>query len=155
MKIFVEQLVPDSAMAEACCQRIIARVLRAEGYAGYSLTLVLADSAYLRRLNRRFRRIDRATDVISFSLQEGPPSPVAVPELGDIYISVPRARRQARQYRVTPQEEMARLIIHGVLHLLGYDHIRARQARAMHALEDLYLGSCRGQLRPGPGAGAR
>ncbi len=155
MNVFVEHLVPDPVLAESCCRRIVARVLRSEGYADYSLTLVLSDSGCLRRLNRRYRRIDRATDVISFALLEGPQLPVDVPELGDVYISVPRARSQARQFRVTPQEEMARLIIHGVLHLLGYDHIRAGQARAMRAREARYLVCCRGFFRSGAGARIR
>ena len=142
MPIFIERLVDEAVVTERCCQGIISRVLRDEGFLGYDLTLVLADSRYLRRLNRRFRGIDRPTDVISFALLEGRPSPAPSRELGDIYISVPRARRQARQYRVTPREEMARLIVHGLLHLLGYDHIKPTQARRMRGREARYLGLC-------------
>lgn len=142
MRIRIERLVPDPILPESRCLGIISRVLRDEGFSGYDLTLVLADSRLLRRLNRRFRGIDRPTDVISFALLEGAPSPAPCRELGDVYISVPRARQQARQYRVTPQEELARLMIHGVLHLLGYDHIKPSQARAMRCRESRYLGLC-------------
>lgn len=143
MRIRIERLVPDPILPEPCCLGIISRVLRDEGFSGYDLTLVLADSRLLRRLNRRFRGVDRPTDVISFALLEGTPFPAPCRELGDVYISVPRARRQARQYRVTPQEELARLMIHGVLHLLGYDHIKPAQARAMRRREERHLGACR------------
>ncbi len=142
MRIHVERLVPDTILPESRCRCIVSRVLRAEGFTGYDLTLVIADSRRLRRLNRRFRGIDRPTDVISFALLEGAQPPVPCRQLGDVYISVPRARRQARQYRVTPGEEMARLMIHGVLHLLGYDHIRPAQARSMRRREEMYLGQC-------------
>ncbi len=142
MRIYIEHLVPEIILSESCCRGVISRVLREEGFAGYDLTLVLADSRCLRRLNRRFRGLDRPTDVIAFALLEGTPSPVPCRQLGDVYISIPRARRQARQYRVSPGEELARLMIHGVLHLLGYDHIGPRQARAMRLREESYLGAC-------------
>lgn len=142
MTIHVERLVPDPILPEACCRGVISRVLRAEGFSGYDLTLVLADSRRLRCLNRRFRGLDRPTDVISFALMEGSSSPVPCRELGDIYISIPRARLQARQYRVAPAEELVRLIIHGTLHLLGYDHIKLAQARVMRQRESHYLEIC-------------
>lgn len=142
MRIHIERLTGDVILSESRCRGIIARVLREEGFDGYDLTLVLADSRCLRRLNRRFRGIDRPTDVISFALLEGAPAPLPSRQLGDVYISLPRARRQARQYRVTPGEELARLIIHGVLHLLGYDHIRPTQARAMRRREERHLEAC-------------
>jgi probable rRNA maturation factor len=141
MHIHIEIIADDPILPESCCRTIISRVLKAEGFSGYDLTLVLADNRLLRRLNRRFRGLDRPTDVISFALLEGTPLPLPSRQLGDIYIS--RTRRQARQYRVTPQEELARLMIHGVLHLLGYDHIRTFQARKMRRLEGKYLDVCR------------
>ncbi len=142
MAVHIERLVSSAPLPDSCCRRIICQVLQSEGFFSYDLTLVLADSRMLRRLNRRFREVDRSTDVIAFALMEGPPSPVPNRQLGDVYISIPRARRQARQYRVTPQEEVARLIIHGVLHLLGYDHIRPAQAHRMRRREERYLGAC-------------
>lgn len=151
MRIRIERLVSESILPEPCCRGIISRVLRDEGFSGYDLTLVLADSRLLRRLNRRFRGMDRPTDVISFALLEGTPFPAPCRELGDIYISVPRARLQARQYRVTPKEELARLMIHGVLHLLGYDHIKPAQGRRMRQRESHYLRLCSSHYGTGHG----
>jgi len=142
MRVYVEQITSESILPPSCCREIITRVLTAEGFSGYDLTLVLADNRLLRRLNRRFRDQDRPTDVIAFALMEGYPSPVPCRHLGDVYISIPRARAQARQYRVTPQEELVRLIIHGVLHLLGYDHLKPKEAERMRRQEAQYLGLC-------------
>lgn len=69
----------------------------------------------MRRLNRDFRRQDRTTDVLAFSAGEGE-------LLGDIVVSVPYAARQARRHGESPSREIERLLLHGYLHLLGYDH---------------------------------
>ncbi len=140
MTIYIECLDNSSKVKETCLKRCICSILKAEGYADYDLTLILADSACLRRLNKRYRNIDKVTDVISFAMQEGQAPPVADANLGDIYISLPRTRRQAREYRVSFEEELKRLVIHGLLHLIGYDHIKPGQAVRMHKKEELYIG---------------
>jgi probable rRNA maturation factor len=111
------------------------RVLRGEN-GDLHLTIVFAGDALLRRLNRRFRRIDRTTDVLSFRL---PPLDGIIPELGEVYISLTQARKQARRYRHTLTCELRRLVVHGVLHLLGHDHQTMRERRRMQALETAYL----------------
>jgi probable rRNA maturation factor len=143
MPVFIEVLERSSPVPQEALRRLAGLVLRAEGYAGHRLTLVLSDSARLRRLNRKYRGRDRVTDVISFAMLEGRANPAAARELGDIYISIPRARKQARQYRVSFPEELRRLVVHGLLHLLGYDHIRSGPAARMRQKEELYLGQAR------------
>ena len=88
------------------------------------LSLVLVSDAVMRRLNRRWRGADRPTDVLSFAQAEGQGG---APEglLGDVVISVDTARRQARERAAPLARELDRLLIHGVLHLLGYDHERS------------------------------
>jgi probable rRNA maturation factor len=115
----------------AALRRLARGVLAAEASPGLAVTLVLADDALLRDLNHRFRGLDRATDVLSFDPPEGPgePSP------GEVYVSMDRVAVQARRYRVTPQRELARLVIHGLLHLLGHDHHRAADRARMRARE--------------------
>lgn len=139
MTVFIEYLDRSSPVKEAGLKRCICRILAAEGYADYDLTLILADSVCLRRLNKKYRSIDKTTDVISFAMLEGEAPPVADANLGDIYISLPRTRRQAREYRVSFEEELKRLVIHGLLHLLGYDHIRPSQAKKMRRQEETYI----------------
>lgn len=98
---------------------------------------MLTDDATVRALNRDFREVDRPTDVLSFPLAdpgalEDPDAPVF---LGEIYISLDTARAQARAARRPFGREVAHLAVHGLLHLLGYDHPTPAQRRAMEARE--------------------
>jgi len=106
------------------------------------VTIVFSDDATLRRLNRQYRRLDRTTDVLSFNI---PGLPALTHAAGELYISVPQARRQARRYRQSLAAELERLVVHGVLHLLGHDHKKPREATRMRRAEARYIGgeSCR------------
>lgn len=110
--------------------------LRAIGRGRSTVTLVLTDDIEIRVLNRDFRNHDRATDVLSFHLQEldgtDDPGGDGV-NLGDIVISVQTARRRAAGKRLPG--ELERLAIHGLCHLFGHDHKRLPQASIMYALE--------------------
>lgn len=92
-----------------------------------SITLIVTDDAYMRKINREFRGHDEPTDVISFSNRDNPFPEIDAEseEIGDLYISMERADRQALEYRVSLDDEMKRLIVHGMLHLVGYDHERS------------------------------
>lgn len=91
------------------------------------VSVTLTDDAYIRTLNRQYRQMDRPTDVLSFALNEGDePAITGGPEinvLGDIILSVERAKAQAEEYGHSLRREIAFLTVHGMLHLLGYDHI--------------------------------
>ena len=93
------------------------------------------DDEEIRRLNRDWRGKDRPTDVLSFPLQEGAFAGVG-DALGDVVISLPTARRQAGENGFTLVEEVDRLLVHGILHLVGYDHeVSPREARRMQRQE--------------------
>jgi probable rRNA maturation factor len=121
------------------------RLMRAAGLPECELSLTLTSDRAMRRLNREFRGIDAPTDVLSFSQIEQagapPPNPRSIKNsaglpLGDVVISIETALWQAREYRVTPRLRLRRLLIHGFLHLIGYDHERsAADARRMFARE--------------------
>jgi probable rRNA maturation factor len=120
-------------------RRVAARLraaLRALGRARSSATLVFTDDQEIRGLNRDFRKHDRATDVLSFHLQElrGETDPAGdgIP-LGDIVISVETARRRAHGRRLGA--ELERLAVHGLCHLFGHDHQKKIEATVMFALE--------------------
>lgn len=98
------------------------------------LSIVLTTDRRIRRLNRRHRGVDRATDVLSFPVPGGW-------VLGDVVISLDAARREAARRRVPVRAELRRVLAHGLLHLLGFDHHRAADARAMAAAERRLLGS--------------
>ncbi len=99
------------------------------------LSLVLVSDAVMRRLNRDWRGKDRPTDVLSFAQAEGPGgAPAGL--LGDVVISLDTARRQAAERAAPLGSELDRLLVHGVLHLLGYDHERSpAEARRMQRRE--------------------
>lgn len=87
------------------------------GRQGSSATIAFVSDSSIRRLNRQFRGIDKATDVLSFPADETDNL-----NLGDIAISVETAAKQAKENGLTLDEEVAQLILHGLLHLCGYDH---------------------------------
>ena len=115
-----------------------------------SISLVIADDETVHNLNREYRGLDETTDVLAFPLWESRedgalavdgfflPSEEAAP-VGEIVISYPQAARQAREGRRPLRAEMALLIVHGVLHLLGYDHADAQQESHMWARQDEVL----------------
>lgn len=103
------------------------------------ITFIVTDNAYIRMVNRDYRKKDAPTDVISFAYREDPFPGVGdvQEELGDIYLSIERAREQAIEYGVTLADELTRLIVHGILHLLGYDHETSAEDEAvMRAKEE-------------------
>jgi probable rRNA maturation factor len=110
-----------------------ARKLQADVTKGRSFDCLIAGDAELRRLNREFRGNDYATDVLSFPAEPAcRAASVRERYLGDIAISLPRARSQAREYGHKPEQEIQILLLHGALHLLGMDHEtdRGQMARA-------------------------
>lgn len=110
------------------------RLLSALDEKGSSLSLSLVGDHAIRSLNQQYRGKDEATDVLSFPLddrQEGPQERL----LGDVVISIDTARRQAAAYDAPLQRELYRLLIHGLLHLKGHDHVRADERRIMEREE--------------------
>ncbi|HEX8438949.1 rRNA maturation RNase YbeY [Archangium sp.] len=107
---------------------------------GSELSISLVGDHAIRRLNRTWRKKDKATDVLSFpagDLPKGTPGPR---QLGDVVISLDTAKRQAKEYERTLEAEVARYLAHGLLHLLGYDHERPRDAQKMARTEEELLG---------------
>ncbi len=112
------------------------QLLRALNEAHAELSVTLVDDGEIHRLNRDFRGKDRPTDVLAFAMREGARVAGDHALLGDVVISLDTAARQARRRRVSTADEVRTLLVHGVLHLLGYDHERsAAEARRMRAME--------------------
>ena len=121
-------------------RRAARRLLRGLRLERAELSVLLVSDAEMRKLNRDYRGRDRPTDVLAFAQREGPGG---APDglLGDVVISVDTARRQAAERRLTPGTESERLLVHGLLHLLGYDHERsAAEARRMQRRERTLTG---------------
>ena len=117
------------------CSRLLGRLARATRRSRSGVTLVLATDREVRRLNRIFLARNRTTDVLSFPAR-GDLEP-GEPHLGDIAVSVPQARRQARRAGWSLEEELSLLVTHGFLHLLGYDH--EKDGGTMRRLEEALL----------------
>jgi probable rRNA maturation factor len=143
-------------------ERLLRLAGEAEGVADGIVSLTLTDDEGIRELNRQYRNLDRPTDVLSFPLRdassdepqvtwEGEYETVeseaedddgldpSVELLGDIVISVPRARAQAAEYGHSVEREIGFLFVHGFLHLLGYDHETEAQEREMFARQEAVL----------------
>ncbi|HKX18986.1 MAG TPA: rRNA maturation RNase YbeY [bacterium] len=125
---------------------VVVQALRLQGYhEPPDVGVALVDDAYIRVLNREYRGGDYATDVLSFRLDGGDgasnrgDTPAGTPALGDIVISIQRAREQARQFKQPLRREIALLAIHGVLHLLGYDDETEAAAAVMWARQKQLL----------------
>ncbi len=111
------------------------RVLKISG----SLSVHCIGDRRMRRMNFQYRGKDRTTDVLSFGLYEGESSRAQGNELGDIFICVPQIIRQARRFSVSTKEEFIRMLVHGILHLLGYDHETSSDATRMFELQEKLL----------------
>ncbi len=111
---------------------------------GVELSVVVTDDETVMELNRRYRGVDEPTDVLSFGLDDRDDGFAAFPDaptlLGEIVISYPTAERQAAAAGRPLEDELAHLLAHGVLHVLGYDHERPAEARRMRAREEALLG---------------
>ncbi|MCK5124403.1 MAG: rRNA maturation RNase YbeY [Dehalococcoidia bacterium] len=131
-------------------KRIAKRVLKAEGVAPpYEVSLVFTDSETVRQLNRDYRGVDEPTDVLAFYMlpQKKADSSFALPpdgvtRLGEVIISYPQAAEQAKEQGHSPERELALLIIHGILHLLDYDHEKPEEESEMREKERELLERC-------------
>jgi len=112
-----------------------ARLLREIERAGAELSIALVDDAEIADLNSRYRGRQGPTDVLSFSLEEGPHADRRGSLLGDVVVSLETAATQARRGRRSLDDEVLRLLIHGTLHLVGHDHEGEEEARRMRAEE--------------------
>jgi probable rRNA maturation factor len=132
---------PDAAV-RAELTRIGLVVLQEHTLPGV-IDVVLTGDEKLQELNAGFRGIDRPTDVLSFSMTEGQPLMVGEneedPISGEIYVSLDRAQAQAAEINVGVEEELGRLIIHGLLHLAGYDHDTEETLRFMENETERFL----------------
>ncbi len=103
-----------------------------------SVSIILVDEKYIKNINKEYRGKDQITDVISFAFLDNE----MIPDeslLGDIYICIPRMKEQAINYGHSEKRELSFLAIHGILHLLGYDHINEKDEKIMFELQDEIL----------------
>ena len=103
-------------------------------------SIIFIDDVKMQEINKKYRDIDETTDVLSFAFEDN--SDIKYNEfrvLGDIYISIPKMQAQAIEYEHSEKRELAFLVIHGLLHLLGYDHMTDKEEKEMFALQEALL----------------
>jgi probable rRNA maturation factor len=137
-KITVCNVHPTYRIKKKEIEALINRVLRSEKMS-LPVDVIFVDDEFMERINRKFTKRRKTTDVLSFGMKEGKSMAVDYPGLGDIYVSLDQAKRQAKEYGISLKEETSHLVIHGLLHLLGYDHKNKAQAKIMKEKEEAYL----------------
>ncbi len=105
------------------------------------LNIIFVDNEEIHNINKKYRGIDRVTDVISFALEDDDtlinPSDIRI--LGDIYVSIEKALEQAKEYGHSFERELSFLVVHGVYHLLGYDHMEKEEEKIMFQKQEEVL----------------
>ncbi|HJT23601.1 MAG TPA: rRNA maturation RNase YbeY [bacterium] len=146
MKLLLRYSVSPKPVPPAWIKRLATLVLKKVKGASFEkkaeLSVVLTGDAEVRKLNRLYRKKDKTTDVLSFPLLEGMRLKTGKKDgvpLGDVVLSIPQTRRQARQQGKDFHEELAFLLTHGILHLLGYDHGTKAEEKKMFGLQDRLL----------------
>lgn len=118
----------------------IKKAIEMEKLDNVNFNIIIVDNEYIHRLNKEYRKIDRPTDVISFALEDNEDIQYEnFRLLGDIYISIDKAKEQADMYGHSLKRELCFLAVHGFLHLLGYDHMKKEDEKVMFARQDLIL----------------
>lgn len=124
-------------------EKVLYSAIEKEHLENTSFNLIIVDNDYIHELNKNYRNIDRETDVITFALEDD--DTLVLPEgirvLGDIYISIDKARQQAKEYGHTLLRELSFLAVHGFYHLLGYDHATEEEEKVMFGKQEEVLSS--------------
>ena len=121
-------------------EKIINRTLEMENVKDSTFSIVFIDDEYMHELNLKYRGIDRTTDVLSFAFEDNNKICYNIRQLGEIFVSIPKMKLQAKEYRHSEKRELAFLIVHGILHLLGYDHtLGLKEEKEMFEKQELVL----------------
>lgn len=133
-------------------RHLLRGALREHELPGAELTVLFCSPRGIRKLNREFRSIDKVTDVLSFPAEDNPTDlrTQPAPYIGDIAICLPVCAAQAAEHEREPIDEIALLLVHGFLHLLGHDHDTTRNRNLMWAEQDRLLALCLPGLLPFP-----
>ena len=123
-------------------EKLLLSAIEKEKLEDVTFNLIIVDNEYIHELNKNYRGIDRETDVITFALEDE--DSIIVPKeegrnLGDIYISIDKARSQAEEYGHGLLRELSFLAVHGFYHLLGFDHMTPEEEKVMFAKQEEVL----------------
>ena len=114
-------------------------ILKEEKLENVEFNIIFIDNPRIHEMNLTYRGVDRPTDVISFALEDNKTIELGVRLLGDIYISIDKAKEQATSYGHSLRREISFLAVHGLLHLLGYDHMTKEEEKVMFQKQEELL----------------
>ncbi len=134
-KISIENVYPNVPFKKQTIKYVASFVLTEERVLNAKITIILVDDKYIKRLNQEFLRKDTTTDVISFNLEDK----TDTQKEGEIYANVEQIMRQSDDFAVTFKAEFYRVLIHGLLHLIGYNDQTSEDRQTMTKKEDYYL----------------
>ena len=120
-------------------RKVLEYAVKKEKLNEVEFNVIIVDNDYIHELNKNYRGIDRETDVISFALNDDETCNSFIRVLGDIYISIDKAKSQAEEYGHSLKRELSFLTVHGFLHLLGYDHMEKEDEIKMFSLQNEIL----------------
>ena len=121
-------------------KKVIAVAVEKENINNVEFNIIIVDNEKIHEINKEYRHIDRPTDVISFALEDDESFPgMDTRVLGDIYISLDKVYEQSNAYGHSFFRELSFLTVHGILHLLGYDHMNEEDEKEMFSRQELIL----------------
>lgn len=133
----VEEEIPELETVK----KVLLGAIEKEKLKNVSFNLIIVDNEYIHELNKSYRNIDRETDVITFALEDE--DSIVLPDdmriLGDIYISIDKAKEQSKEYGHSLLRELSFLAVHGFYHLLGYDHQTKEEEKIMFQKQEEVL----------------
>lgn len=118
---------------------VLNKAIEIEKLDNIEFNVIIVDNKYIHNLNKEYRHIDRPTDVITFALEDNEEIKEEYRILGDIYISLDKAKEQAIEYGHSFKREICFLAVHGFLHLLGYDHMKREDEEVMFSKQEVIL----------------
>jgi len=130
MEIVINKTIKNVKITDKHVVGVVEKVLKKAGKTKASLSINFVGEKKIRSLNKKYRKNDSITDVISFALQDGQ-SIIESTDLGDIFICPNQIKKQAKDFKIVEKEETIRMLVHGVLHLLGYDHKNKKDEKEM------------------------
>lgn len=136
MKVIVNQEL-DNKIDEKKIKKVVLFLSKKEKKIKGEIEINIVSNRTIKVFNKIYRGINRPTDVLSFAWQEDKKWPTA--NLGQIYLSIDKIREQAKEFKVTLEEEMYRMLIHGILHIIGYDHDSLKGTKTMFTKQEGYL----------------
>ena len=142
-KIEIFSNVEEEIEELSTVKKVLESAMEKEKLENTSFNIIIVDNKYIHELNKMYRNIDRETDVITFALEDE--NTIIVPGderiLGDIYISIDKARSQSEEYHHSLLRELSFLAVHGFYHLLGYDHQTEEEEKIMFEKQEEVLNS--------------